>query len=129
MQAGDLDRKIVIEYPAVSRNAEYGTEEVTWLPLDGYEVGSPTTAKTIAASIRDGLLASRIDTVRNGIELARGQSKMWIRYRTGIDSTMRVREPARNNQIYHIIAGPAEVGRREWLEFIIEKYSTLGANK
>lgn len=127
MQVGALDRKIVIEYRSVSTDPVYGSQEVTWVPLAGYLPGSPSEPVQIAANIQD-VLPSRAEGVRLQLELSRNPSRLRIRYRTGIDSSMRVREPARGNQIYQIISGPAELGRREWLEMIIEKYSSEGGS-
>jgi head-tail adaptor len=127
MTPGQLDRRIVIERKVATPDPDFGTEQVTWVPVDGYEPGSPTTPRAVAASIRDALV-SRAEGVRNGLELAANQSRLRIRYRTGIDSSMRIREPARGNQTFQIISGPSEVGRREFLEFVIEKYTTTGEN-
>lgn len=125
MQVGALDRKVVVEYLSTTVDPVYQSDIQTWLPLYGYADGSPTEGVLTACQIQD-ILPSRAEGVRLQMEMSRNPSRCRMRWRDGITSAMRFREPARGNQIYQIISGPAEIGRREWVEFIIEKYSTLG---
>ena len=50
---------------------------------------------------------------------------MRIRYRSDVTSDMRVTVHSDAGDVVHqIVGGPAEIGRREWTEFVIEKYSS-----
>jgi head-tail adaptor len=47
------------------------------------------------------------------LEQQENQVRYRFRWRDGIDSSMRIREGART---FQIVGGPAELGRKEWLE-------------
>ena len=126
LRAGDLDRRIRIEEKVTTQDATYGTEVITWQSI-AFEPGSPSVAVQIAAQVQD-VLPSRSESVRQGLELARNQTRVRIRYRSGIDSSMRIVLLGETETIYQIIGGPAELGRREALEFVVEKFSTAGGN-
>jgi head-tail adaptor len=122
MQSGDLNRQITIERKQVVQEQQYGTEEITWVPLVA-EAGSPTVAVRFNANVWD-VPPSRSEAVRNGLEIARNQTKFTIRYRAGIDSAMRIVLHGASDRIYQIVGGPAEVGRKKWLEMVGEEYSS-----
>jgi head-tail adaptor len=53
--------------------------------------------------------------------IAANQSRFRCRFRKDIDSSMRI---VIDNVIYSIIGGPAELGKREYLELMLERYSS-----
>ena len=112
MKAGKLNRRVLIQYKATTQDASYGTEVVTW-----------TTLATVWAEVQD-VLPSRSESRPQGIEIGRNVSRVRTRYRTDIDSTMRL---TIDGDIYQIIGGPVIMGNREGLEMMAEKYSTAGA--
>lgn len=111
LKAGDLDRRITIEQRSVSQDATYGTATLAW-----------TTLATVWAQVRD-VLPSRSEQVADNVSLARRPSRIRIRYRSDITSDMRIDYGGRK---LRIIAGPAEIGRREGLELMAEQWSTEG---
>ncbi len=122
MRAGQLDRQISIEYKEVSQDPVYGTEIITWQPLFALP-GSPRVAVKLWANLVD-MPPSRSEAVRQGIAVSATQTKCTLRYRAGITSDMRVVWHGTTDVTYQIIGGPAIVGRREWLELMLEAYSS-----
>ena len=100
-----LDRRITIEQRAIAKNATTGAPTTTWSLL-----------ATVWAERRP-VMPSRSEAVAQGLEQARNQVRYRIRYRAGVDSTMRIRDAG---EILEIVGGPAELGRREYLEFMAE---------
>lgn len=123
IRAGTLDRRITIEAKGVARDPEYGSEVPGWLPV----------ASRIPASVRDALpTVRRMERVEQGIETASQMTRIRIRYRSGLTSAMRIvlhgkrglaGQPDEPDRLLQIISGPAEVGRREGLEFMTEDWS------
>jgi head-tail adaptor len=52
------------------------------------------------------------------------RSRIRIRYMRGVTADMRVILHGDTDEIYSITSPPAEIGRREWLEFTIGAYSS-----
>jgi SPP1 family predicted phage head-tail adaptor len=111
IKPGDLDRRITFEQRSTSQDATYGTQTLSW-----------TTVATVWAQVRD-VLPSRAEDIADNVSIARRPARIRIRYRTGLDSTMRIDIGGRK---LRITAGPAEIGRREGIEFMAEEYSTEG---
>lgn len=122
MRAGQLDRQVTIEKKQVTQDATYGTDVVTWVPLVA-QPGSPTVAQRFWAQVQD-VLPSRSESVTQGLAVARNQSRLRMRYRSDVTSDMRVIVHKATDAIYQIVGGPAVIGRNEWLEMVIEKYSS-----
>ncbi|HEX8585057.1 MAG TPA: head-tail adaptor protein [Allosphingosinicella sp.] len=111
LRSRDLDRRIRIERPVADDS------------LDGAGSGSwELVHDKVAAQVKD-VLASRAEREAGGINVAARAARVRIRYRDGITPDMRFVMGAR---IMQIVAGPAELGRREGLEFSVEDYSTAG---
>lgn len=129
MRAGYLDREITIERKAISGDPEYtvpdsvyGTENVRWVPLDGYQVGSPQIGVRFRAQVR-AVPPSRSEAVRLGLNVARDQMIIRLRWRNDITSAMRVTLHGDSDIVYQIVGGPAEVeGRKEMIELVCERY-------
>lgn len=111
--SGALNRKVTIEAKQITQDPTYGTEVVAWVPV----------ATRIAANLQD-VLPSRSEQVKQGIALATQPSRLRIRYRAGITAAMRIIVHGGTDRICQIVAGPAELGRREGLEMMIEEYSS-----
>lgn len=114
MRAGALDRRIRIESKTVVQDPDYGTETITW-----------ATFATVWANVQD-VLPSKSEGQSSGILIAERPARVRIRYLAGITSDMRVVELDRDNRVMKIIAGPAELGRREGIELMVAEYSTQG---
>ncbi len=109
----NLDTRITIKSRSVTNEGTYGSEVVTW----------PTFA-TPWAEWKE-VAPSNSESVRQGLEVARNQVRVRIRYLAGVDSSMRI---ARGAVVYRIVGGPSEVGgRHQYLELMLERYSTAGA--
>ncbi len=120
MRAGQLDVRIVIEYPAATVDSTYGTEVITWHPL--VAAGSPVAAVPLWAQWID-TLPSRSESVQNGLAVARNQSRLRMRYRSNLTSAMRVTD-YETGVVYQIVGGPATIGRNQWSEIVVERYSS-----
>ncbi len=109
--ASRLDRRIRIERPVPSSS------------FDGAGAGSWALVAEVWAEVRD-LLPSRGERLADGINVATRPARVRIRYRTDVLPSMRF---VVGDRIMQIVAGPAELGRREALEFVVEDYSTAGS--
>lgn len=123
MRAGALNRFIVIEYPAAATDATFRSKVQTWLPLD-VKAGSPTEAQPIPAEVQD-FLPSRSESVRQGLAIARNQTRIRIRWRSDVTSKMRIKLLGDTDVYYQIVGGPAEIdGRKGGLEMVCERFSS-----
>lgn len=124
INAGDLDRRIRIEQPVPDE------------ALDGAGSGSWQVVCEVAAQVRD-MLPSRGEKMAEGLNVATRPARVRMRYRAGIAGNMRVLvgrnvkgvdgEPVwQTDRVAQIVTVPAEIGRREGLEFMVEDYSTAG---
>lgn len=122
-RAGELDREITIERKQITSDATYGTELISWVPLVA-QPGSPVVAQRFSAQVQD-VLPSRSESVKQGLTLARNQTRLRMRYRTDIDSSMRVTVHGETDVLYQIVGGPAMIGgRKQLLELVLERYSS-----
>jgi SPP1 family predicted phage head-tail adaptor len=110
MKAGKLDRRIVIERP-VTKTGLLSAGSGSWEPV-----------ATVWASVQD-VLPSRAERLADGINVASRPARVRMRYRDDLTPAMRF---VIGGRIMQIIAGPAELGRREGLEFMVEDYSSAG---
>src|SRR3954469_14580531 len=107
--AGGLQRKILIEKKSVTRDAVYGSELVAWVPLSTVS-GQP---EWYWAEVQD-VLPSRNESVTKGLPLGRNTTRIRMRWRADIDSTMRVKlRGDAANVVLQIIGGPAEIEGRK----------------
>ena len=68
-------------------------------------------------------LPSRGEQFAEGINIATRRARVRIRWRTDVSPAMRF---VIGPRIMQIVAGPAEIGHREALEFMVEDYSSAG---
>lgn len=122
MNASDLDRRIIIDTKGATQESVYGTEVVAWAPLDPLP-GSPLTGSELYANVKD-VKPSRSEAVKQGLNINRLQTVVTIRYRSDVDSSMRIRIVDYGLRTLQIVGGPAEIGRREFTEFMCESFSS-----
>ena len=124
MRTGQLDRQITIEKKVVvGQDPIYGTDLIDWAPLVA-QVGSPVIAVRFWANVED-VPPSRSEAVKQGLVVARNQTKITIRWRSDVDSSMRVKVHGVTDVIYQIVGGPAAVdGRKAFLEMMCERYTS-----
>lgn len=107
-----LARRITIEKPVAAQDSKFRAYKPTW----------KTLARVWAERL--DMLPSRSEAVRNGLTQGRQQVRYRIRWRADVDSSMRIRE---GTKLYQIVAGPAEIGRHEYMELMAEAYTTDGS--
>lgn len=112
IRAGDLNRRVTIQRKVADENFESSGEEA-WQPI-----------ATLWANVQD-VLPSRGEQVSDGLSIANRPARIRIRYRSDITSDMRI---IYGTRVMQIVAGPAELGRREGLELMAEDYSTSGGS-
>ena len=107
-----LDKRCRIEQKSVSQDPDFGTEIVTWVHL-----------ATVWAEVQDAL-PSRSESVTQGLAIAKNQTRVRIRYRSDVDSSMRMVLWRPGAITYQIVGGPAELGKHEYSEFMVERLSS-----
>jgi len=112
---GQFNRKISIERKSVAVDPNYGTESITWTPF-----------ARVFASVMD-VLPSKSERNGEHITIANRPTRIRIRYLDGLTSDMRIILTDRDNRELKIVAGPAEIGRRRYMELMAENYSTSGS--
>lgn len=122
MRAGQMDRRVTIEQKVVTQDAVYGNEVITWAPI-AYEAGSPSVSQKFWANVQD-VQPSRSEAVKQGLTVARNQTRIIIRYRSDVNSSMRITVHYESDQVYQIVGGPAMIGRKAFLEMMCEKFSS-----
>lgn len=118
MRGGQLDRRITILTPGPDVDGgEYGPQPGDYVPI--------FKGERIPARRLDEL-PSNSESVADGRRQAYRPAKLHIRYRPDITSDMRIVMHDESDKVYEISGGPAEIGRREWIELTIREYSTSG---
>jgi head-tail adaptor len=110
--AAARDRRVRFEKKSVTRDPDFNSEVVTWVPADA--------PSEVWASVLDALQSSSEASVP-GLRLATGQTKVECMFRTDIDRTMRIvlLDRTRILQIVDI----AEIGRKGGLQLACEEFS------
>lgn len=114
MRGGALDRRITLQRPPMV-DGEYGPQQG---PGDWVNV-----FERLPAQVWDDL-PSQSEAVQGGLRMADRPARVRIRYLRGITSDMRVVVHNETDETFEISGGPAEIGRREWIELTIRGYSS-----
>jgi SPP1 family predicted phage head-tail adaptor len=112
LAAGTLDRRIRIERPVPDNS------------LDGAGSGTWELVAEVWAQVRDAL-PSRAEHLADGVNVAARPARVRIRYREDVTANMRF---VMGTRAMNIISGPAEIGRHELLEFMVEDYTSAGSS-
>lgn len=115
MRGGQLDRRITIQRPTTLEDPVYGPQEGGWENVE---------PPRIPANKKDDLPGNTESTSAGGLRMSNSPARIRIRYRNDITSDMRVIVHDESDRIYQISSTPAEIGRREWLEFTVARYSS-----
>ena len=110
--ASKLSVRIRIERKMVTRDPKYGTETVSWAEF-----------ACVWAEVKD-ILPSKAERLADSIQIGRRPARIRIRYLAGLAADMRV---IIDTRVHQIISGPATLGRREAMEFMVEEHSSEGA--
>lgn len=108
--AGRYDRRISIQRPVADDS------------FDGAGAGAWQEVTKVWANVQD-VLPSRGETLGEGFTNMMRPARVRMRFRTDVTSDMRF--VADEREMY-IISGPAEIGRREALEFMVAEYMPGG---
>ncbi len=108
--ASRLNRRVRIERP-VTDDAFDGAGSGSWLPV-----------ATVWAEVED-MLPSRGERLADGINIALRPARVRMRWRPDVTSAMRL---IHGDRVMQIVGGPAELGRREAIELLVEDYSSAG---
>lgn len=109
-----LNEKVTIEKRTVARDPDYGSE------IPGTEAWE-SVAERIWANAQDQL-PSRGESTTNGLVTALTRTRLRIRIRDDITTTMRVTLHGKGNRVMQIVAGPALLDDRRHMEFMLEGY-------
>jgi head-tail adaptor len=107
---GSLNRRLRIERPVAD------------VAFDGAGSGSWQLVTEVWASVQD-VLPSRAEKLADGINVSARPARVRMHYRTGLTAAMRFVD---SDRVMQIISGPAELGFRDGLEFMVEEYSAGG---
>jgi len=113
MRGSQLDRRVTIERPTQIDVDGYGPQPGPWV----------TVAARVPAQVLDDL-PSRSESEQAAMILAKRPARLRMRYMRGLSSDMRVILHGESDQIFQIVGGPAELGRRRWTEMTLESYSS-----
>lgn len=111
LAAGHLDRRVRIEQKSVARDANFGSESITWVTL-----------ATVWARVDEAAKASGAESVTQSTRTLTRTATVMVRYRSDLTSDMRIVLLDRGNRLLQIMS-MAETGRREGLELVCEDYS------
>lgn len=106
----ELDKRLVIERP-VPKSGILGAGSGGW-----------ETVSKAWANVQD-VLPSRTERLADGINVATRPARVRMRFREDITPDMRF---VHGSRIMQIVSGPAEIGRRDRIEFMVEDYSSAG---
>jgi SPP1 family predicted phage head-tail adaptor len=104
----NLNRRCIIEHKTTTHDPAYGNEQSTW-----------EKKAIISCEVQD-VLPSRSEAIKSGASIGAKQSRLRMRYRKDLDSSMRV---IIDGVIYQIISDFAELGNRQYVECVIERYT------
>jgi SPP1 family predicted phage head-tail adaptor len=111
MNLGKLDRFIRIEYKVVTNDPDFGSEIVTWTKL-----------KDCWASVQD-ILTNSQESTKTDLRLSTRPCRVQMHYDSSINETMRIVMLDRDDRLLQIVSVPAEIGRRQGIEFMCEEFS------
>lgn len=110
LTAGRLNRRVRIERPIADTSID-GAGSGTWEPV-----------ATVWAEVQD-VRPSRTERMTEGLNLSARAARVIMRWRGDVTAAMRI---VHGDRIMQIVGGPAELGRRDGLELLVEDYSTAG---
>lgn len=110
IDARRLDRRVRIERLVADESID-GAGSGTWEPV-----------ATVWAEVQD-VRPSRTERMTEGLNLSARPARVIMRWRGDVTGAMRI---VHGDRIMQIVGGPAELGRRDGLELLVEDYSTAG---
>lgn len=118
-------RQVTVKVPTITKDTTTQAPVTSWGPLVP-DVGSPAGGERFWAWVRD-VAPSRSETVRQGLQQWRQQVQVRLRWRDDMTSAMRLELHGDGTDVLlRIVGGPAEVGRKQWIEMVCERYASEG---
>ncbi|WP_296221169.1 head-tail adaptor protein [uncultured Sphingomonas sp.] len=113
---GELDRLVRIERPIADTSFD-GAGSGKWELVED----------NVWAGIKD-VLPSRAERLADGLTIATRPARVRMDYRPHVTSDMRFVDitDGVDGRVMQIVAGPADIGRRDGSEFMVEDYSMAG---
>lgn len=108
--AGKYNRKLRIERPVAASGIKSAGQ------------GSWVEVAQVWAEVQDKL-PSKAEELSGGINVSKRPARVRMRYRTDVTPDMRF---VLGDRIMQIVAGPAELGNRQAIEFMAEDYRSAG---
>jgi head-tail adaptor len=115
LPTNEMRDRIRFEKLITTQDIDYGTPVDVWV-----QVGA------ISRAWVQDVLPSRAELGDRSLRIEYRPARIRYRYRTDIDSAMRVILLNRQNRIMKIVSGPAELDNRDGMEIMAEAYSTSG---
>lgn len=112
MRAGQLNRRITIQSLQEIDDPDYGPQPADWADV-----------ATVWAEVQD-VLPSKSESVKEGLAVAYNRTRIRIRYREGVTSSMRIVEKGGMKRTLQIVGGPAVIGNREGIEVLCEEWTS-----
>jgi SPP1 family predicted phage head-tail adaptor len=114
MDIGILDRRVRVERKTVSQDPDYGSQVETW-----------ATYVETWASIQD-ITTNNQERTNSDLRQLTRPCRVKMRYFPDIDPTMRLVVLDRGERILSIVSKPAELGRKDGIEFMCQEFETGG---
>lgn len=112
-RAGDLDRRVTIMRKGDPVDGEYGPQ-----PGPGVPVAERVPARRL------DLLPLKTERLGGVLRQSHKPARIQMRYVQGITSDMYLIMHDENDLVYQITSQPAEIGRRQLIEFTVAAYTT-----
>lgn len=110
MQIGKLDRYVRVEKKSVTQDDDFGSEQITWVKhVDAWAQVTDITSKMQESTVND-------------LRLLKRPCKVIMRYDDTITADMRLVLLDRKDRVLQIVTNPAEIGRKDAIEFTAEEY-------
>lgn len=112
--AGQYDRRITVMRPGVVEDGEYG-------PQPGEPV---VVAARVPARRLDNLPPRSTESNEGPLRQSEKPARIRMRYVPGVTSDMQIIMHDENDRVYQIMTQPAEIGRREAIEFVASAFAS-----
>jgi SPP1 family predicted phage head-tail adaptor len=107
---GTLDRRVRVEQKTITQDPDYGSQVETW-----------ATYIETWASVQD-ITSGNQERTNSDLRQLKRPCRIRMRYLPDIDATMRVILLDRDDRVLQIVSKPAELGRKDGIEFMAEEY-------
>lgn len=109
MNIGTLDKYVEVQVTATTKDPDYGSDITVWVKRNN-----------AWASIQD-ITTRQQESTNSDLRQLKQPTRVRMRYDAGINVTMRI-VVIETGRILEIVSQPAELGRRDGIEFMAENY-------